>query len=165
MRRRLPTVEIVVDIERLERHESGSIVGPLWLRDGDPDAQSDFPEVGWLDAPVTVLASWISELRRLSRAVPATRGAGACHFADGPYYFTITAAAGGTWIVRCFEARETHEGADTPSHEWQTATSAFLASAVRAGRAALAHCDEHGWWSPETERLRRCLEAGSGFRA
>jgi hypothetical protein len=163
VRRRLPAVEVVAAADQLERQESGSIVGPLWLRDGDPEAQGDFPEVGWLDAPVILLASWISEMQRVARAVPSARAEGACHFGDGPYYFTITVGTGGAWHVRCFEAREQQEGADVPIHEWRTGGAAFLASAIRAARAVLAQCDEHGWWSRDTERLRRCLEARSGF--
>src|ERR687896_1647106 len=162
--RRLPFVEVVVDAGALARDAAGATTGPIWLRDCDPDTQADFPEVGWVDRPITLLTAWVSELQRLSRTIPAAGAEGACHFVDGPYYFTVQVEGGGGWIVRCFEARESAAQVIQPVHEWRTGGSAFLASAVRAGRAVLAQCDARGWWSDETEALRRCLESGSQFR-
>lgn len=161
---RLPSVDVVVDVSAIVRHDSGTIAGPIWLRDGDIDIQADFPEVGWLDLPLALLASWVSELQRLMRTLPSSGAEAACHFLDGPYYFTVRVENPGGWLVRCFEARETGaRTADPPVHEWRTGGAAFLASAVRAGRAMLAQCDARGWWSRDTETLRRCLESGSQY--
>lgn len=163
--RRLPSVDVVVDATALVRNDTGTIAGPIWLRDGDADTQADFPEVGWVDLPLAVLASWVSELQRLTRTLPSSGAEAACHFVDGPYYFTVRVESAGGWLVRCFEAREHGTGREHPVHEWRTGGSAFLASAVRAGRAVLAQCDGRGWWSRDTEALRRCLESGSQYRA
>jgi hypothetical protein len=163
--RRLPSVDVVVDTASLVRSESGVIAGPIWLRDGDPEIQADFPEVGWVDLPLTALTSWVQELQRLARTVPSLGAEAACHFVDGPYYFAVRADSAGGWLVRCFEARQHSTETDYPVHEWKTGSSAFLASAVRAGRAVLAQCDARGWWSRDTEALRRCLESGSQYRA
>jgi hypothetical protein len=163
--RRLPSVDVVVDASAVARTDSGRIAGPIWLRDGDADRQADFPEVGWVDLPVTLLGAWVSELQRLTRTLPSSGATSACHFEDGPYYFTVHVESGGGWRVRCFEARERAAQPEHPVHEWRTGGSAFLASAVRAGRAVLAQCDARGWWSPDTEALRRCLESGSQYRA
>jgi len=164
--RRLPAVDVVVDATALVRTESGRVAGPIWLRDGDEVTQADFPEVGWVDFPVAVLVSWLSNLQRLTRAVPSSGGSmSACHFMEGPYYFTVRPEKGGGWQVRCFEERERSAQRQRPVHEWRTGSSAFLASAVRAGRAVLAECDTRGWWSRDTEALRRCLESGSQYRA
>jgi hypothetical protein len=162
--RRLPTVDVVVDTAALTRRETGEIAGPIWLRDGDPDVQADFPEVGWVDLPVAALVLWVQELQRLTRTVPSTGIETACRFMEGPYYFTVRVDSVGGWLVRCFEVREPLAAAEPPVHEWKTGSSAFLASAVRAGRAALSQCDARGWWSTETEALRRCLESGSQYR-
>jgi len=162
--RRLPSVDVVVDIAALVQKESGTIAGPIWLRDGDPDTQADFPEVGWVDLPLAVLAPWVQELQRLTRTLPASGSEVACRFLDGPYYFTVRVESAGGWLVRCFETRE-HPAPDELVQQWKTGSSAFLASAVRAGRAVLAQCDAHGWWSRDTEALRRCLESGSQYRA
>jgi hypothetical protein len=159
--RRLPLVEVVVDSAALARDAEGATTGPIWLRDCDPDMQADFPEVGWVDRPLALLTAWVSELQRVSRTIPAAGTEGACHFVDGPYYFTVHPEGGGGWRVRCFEAREPAAQVSQPVHEWRTGGTAFLASAVRAGRAVLAQCDARGWWSDETEALRRCLESGS----
>lgn len=158
--RRLPFVEVVVDTAGLARDASEATTGPIWLRDCDPNTQADFPEVGWVDRPVTLLTAWLSELQRLSRTIPAAGTEGACHFVDGPYYFTVHLEGGGAWTVRCFEARQPAAQVLQPVHEWRTGGSAFLTSAVRAGRVVLAQCDARGWWSDETEALRRCLESG-----
>jgi hypothetical protein len=163
--RRLPSVDVVVDATALTRNNSGSIIGPIWLRDADPDAQADFPEVGWVDLPVAVLVSWVSDLQRLTRTLPSSAADTACHFMEGPYYFSVRVERAGGWRVRCFEARERSRRAQRPVHEWRTGSAAFLASAVRAARAVLAQCDTRGWWSRETEALRRCLESGSRHRA
>jgi hypothetical protein len=163
--RRLPSVDVVVDPAALVRNDSGTITGPIWLRDGDALTQADFPEVGWMDLPVAVLVSWVSDLQRLTRTLPSSGAGLACHFMEGPYYFTVGVESAGSWLVRCFEARERSLRTERPVHEWRTGSSAFLASAVRAGRAVLAQCDARGWWSHDTEALRRCLEAGSQYRA
>ena len=163
--RRLPFVEVVVDATALVRDAAGTVGSPIWLRDCDPDAQADFPEVGWLDRPLTLLIAWVSELQRLARTLPAAGTEGACHFVDGPYYFTVVAESGGGWLVRCFEAREPSGQVAHPVHEWRTGGPAFLVSAVRAGRSVLSQCDARGWWSDETEALRRCLESGNQYRA
>jgi hypothetical protein len=160
MRRLLPAVDIVADAVHLDRNESGTIVGPIWLRDGNPEQQADFPEVGWLDSPVPLLASWISELQRLSRTVPARGTVASCHFQGGPYFFTVTARSDQAWVIQCFEARDDARKPAPPLHTWKTGSATFLASAVRAARAVLAQCDMRGWWDDETERLRRCLESG-----
>lgn len=163
--RRLPSVDVVVDTTALVRNESGTIAGPIWLRDGDPDVQADFPEVGWVDFPVALLASWVQELQRLTRTLPSSGAEAACNFMDGPYLVTVRAESAGGWVVRCFERREPSRAPETSVHEWKTGSSAFLASAVRAGRAVLAQCDARGWWSRDTEALRRSLESGSQYRA
>lgn len=163
--RRLPSVDVVVEATSLARTDAGAIAGPIWLRDGDPQAQADFPEVGWVDLPLLVLTSWVSDLQRLARTLPSSGAVSVCHFIEGPYYFSVHVESAGSWVVRCFEAREDSARTEPPVHEWRTGSSAFLASAVRAGRAALAQCDVRGWWSPETETLRRCLESGSQYQA
>jgi hypothetical protein len=163
--RRLPCVDVVVDATALVRNGSGTIAGPIWLRDGDSSTQADFPEVGWVDLPLAALGSWVSDLQRLARRLPSSGAVSTCNFMEGPYYFTVRVERGGDWLIRCFEAREHSAHPDQPVHEWRTGSSAFLASVIRAGRAVLARCDVRGWWSRDTETLRRCLESASQYRA
>jgi hypothetical protein len=145
---------VVVDAASLERTAHGGVSGRIWLRDGDAEAQADFPEVGWSDLPLALLATWLPALERLARTVPA-RGEVECHFMDGPYYFTVRVEAPAVWRVRCLESRL--EGDDTTGPEWRTDAGTFLASVTRAARAVLAHCDARGWWNDDTETLRRRL--------
>lgn len=163
MRRPLPRVEIVVEPATLERTSHGGITGRVWLRDGSRDVQADFPEVGWCDFPVALLAAWTTELQRFARLVPSDRGLARCRFMDGPYSFTVHAEGNGAWRIGCIEERMGAGG--TPSQVWVTDASSFLDGLHRAARATLSACDERGWWNADTEALRRCVEARSGLSA
>jgi hypothetical protein len=154
---RLPRVELVVDPATLAKSPRGAIAGAVWLRDGDAEAQADFPEVGWTDSVVAVLASWLPELQRLARTIPATDASAECRFVDGPYLVTVCVERPGVWRLRCTEER-TH-GAASEGPEWRTDSGVFLASATRAASAVLGLCDTRGWWSTDTESLRRALDA------
>jgi hypothetical protein len=155
---RLPRVEIVVEPDTLERSAHGSVSGRVWLRDGSPDVQADFPEVGWSDAPVALLAAWTAELHRFARAVPAADALATCRFMDGPYSFTVRAEQPEVWRIACAAERST--GASDPGPTWLTDRASFLRSLDQAARRVLALCDARGWWSAETEALRRRLESG-----
>ena len=151
MTRALPRVEVVVDPETLERDARGSITGRVWLRDGSPESQSDFP--------VAVLGAWSAELQRLARTIPANDTIARCRFMDGPYSFTVRAGQAGAWRIACVEERTEGEHAVGPS--WLTDQAAFLDSVYRAARSILFFCDSRGWWDDETETLRRRVEAGA----
>jgi hypothetical protein len=153
---RLPHVELVVDTATLAKTPRGTITGAVWLRDGDAYAQADFPEVGWSDSVVAVLAAWLPELQRLARTIPATDANADCHFLDGPYLVTVRVERPGVWRLRCTE-RRTH-GAASEGPEWRTDSGIFLASVTRAATTVLGFCDTRGWWSTHTEALRRALE-------
>jgi hypothetical protein len=155
---RLPRVEIVVEPDTLERGADGTISGRVWLRDGSPEVQADFPEVGWSDAPVALLTAWTAELYRFARAVPATGALATCRFVDGPYSFTVRAERPDVWRVVCVEERSTGTGDAGPT--WLTDRASFLRSLDQAARGVLAFCDARGWWNPDTEALRRRLESG-----
>ena len=134
----------------------GPITGAVWLRDGDPETQADFPEVGWSDSVVAVLANWLPDLQRLTRTIPATDANAHCRFLDGPYLVTVRVERPGLWRLRCTEQR-TH-GAASEGPEWRTDSGAFLGSVTRAATTVLGLCDARGWWSTDTESLRRALE-------
>jgi hypothetical protein len=156
--RALPRVEVAVEPETLERSAHGSITGRIWLRDGSPENQADFPEVGWSDFPVALLGAWTADLQRLARAVPSADALARCHFMDGPYSFTVGVEPGGAWRISCWEDRR--EGRSEQGPQWITDQASFLGSLIRSGRSTLAHCDSRGWWNNDTEALRRRMEAG-----
>jgi hypothetical protein len=155
---RLPRVEIVVELQTLEGSAHGTVSGHVWLRDGSPDVQADFPEVGWSDAPVSLLAAWTVELHRLARAVPATGALATCRFLAGPYSFTVRAEQPEVWRVACTQERSA--GASDPGPTWLTDRASFLRSLDQAARGVLAFCDARGWWDADTEALRRRMESG-----
>lgn len=148
----------MVEPSTLELTAASAIAGRIWLRDGDAQTQGDFPEVGWSDHPLALLAAWLPALQRLSRSLPAGEEV-TCAFAEGPYAFTVVAEGLGRWRLRCYERRAGAK-AEAPTQEWITDATHFLSSVGRAARATLAHCDARGWWSAESEALRRALEPG-----
>jgi hypothetical protein len=154
---RLPRVEIVVEPGTLGRGADGTITGRIWLRDGSPEVQADFPEVGWSDAPIALLAAWTAELHRFARAVPATGTTATCRFDEGPYSFTVLAEQPDVWRVSCVQERTS--GASDAGPTWLTDRASFLRSLDQAARTVLAFCDARGWWSTDTEALRRRLES------
>jgi hypothetical protein len=141
---------VELDLRSVERRPDGAVIGSIWIATGTTDVA--FPEVQWSDFPVALLGSWLPALRRL-----ATRGEAAeCHFMDGPYHFTASAAGPDAWRVACFESR------DGPSvlnaiAEFTTDPVTFLDSAVAAARGILGYCDVRGWWNADTDRLRSAL--------
>ena len=139
-------------LNALERRPNGAVVGSIWVGGDTPGAA--FPEMDWSDFPVALLATWLPALRRL-----AARGQTAeCHFMDGPYHFTVTAAVPGEWRVACFEHRE-GSNASNAAAEWATTQGEFVESAIGAARSILGHCDARGWWDADTDRLRTALTA------
>jgi hypothetical protein len=154
-------VELVVDLASLERTSAGTVGGRVWLRDGDAETQGDFPEVGWLDFPMVVLATWLPALQKLARTVPSTSAEAECHFFDGPYHVTVQPETPSVWKISCYESRASRSGGTTrprPVQRWRTSAASFQSSVWRAGHALLAHFDAKGWWDRDTEALRRALE-------
>ena len=149
-------MELMIETQSLALGANGAVTGAIWLRGRERGVESDFPELGWSDFPVAVLASWLPALRRL-----ASDGEGAaCHFMDGPYHFAVSPAEPGRWRVSCFEDRTRSTRDERPVQLWLTEPAAFIASVTRGARAVLSHCDARGWWNRDTEELRRSLEAG-----
>jgi hypothetical protein len=106
---------------------------------------------------VALLAAWLPELQRLARTIPATDASTDCRFIDGPYLVTVRVERPGVWRLQCTEQRTHGTASDGP--EWRTDSGVFLASVTRAAATVLGVCDARGWWSTNTESLRRALEA------
>ena len=142
----------------IEQTSRGSVVGAIWIAAGEGGLA--FPEADWSDFPVLLLGTWIPSLRRLSGRGHAAE----CHFMDGPYRFTVSAANTGHWRVACFEAREAPSVTNAVA-EWITAADAFFESAVSAGKTVLGYCDTRGWWNDDTDLLRQALSFTDPDRA
>ena len=141
---------IRVRLSEVTQGAHGAVVGPIWIAGGESGGA--FPEASWSDFPLVLLASWIPSLRRL-----VTQGQAAeCRFIDGPYHFTVGAAAPEEWRVACFEHREGPSAANAVA-EWRTTPSVFLGSALVAARGILGYCDKRQWWNPDTDRLRTVI--------
>ena len=150
---------ITASTENLELSSKGSVVGAIWL--GDSSSGSAFPEQGWSDFSVSLLAAWIPALQRLVR-----RGEGAeCYFLDGPYHFSVTVRDAYRWQIACFEDREAGTRTGHAVLELETTPASLLGSAITAAKSLLGYCDTRGWWNDDTERLRAAVESGIPGRA
>ena len=150
---------VIASTENLELSSGGAVVGAIWL--GDARSGSAFPEQGWSDSSVALLAAWIPALQRLAR-----RGESAeCYFMDGPYHFGVSATDGDRWRVACFEDRQASARVGHAVLEFETTPTDFLGSAVSAAKQLLGYCDARGWWNDDTERLRQAVESGIPERA
>ena len=145
-----PEVRIEVGTTGITRSASGTVAGPIWLSAGGTGLA--FPEVGWSDFPVALLATWIPSLRRL-----AARGETAeCLFMDGPYHFVVSASADEGWRIACFERRVGPSVANAVA-EWTASPTDFFESALAAARAVRGHCDARQWFDDDTDRLREAI--------
>jgi hypothetical protein len=82
-------VDVVADTASLKRSEVGSITGRVFLR----GPIGDFPERGWSDFPVVILASWIEGLADV--VIEKTQSFQGL-FMDGPFAFVIERGVGAT---------------------------------------------------------------------
>jgi hypothetical protein len=145
---------VVASRDDLGVTSAGSIVGPIWLSGGSSGAA--FPEQGWSDFSVALLAAWIPSLQRLMRRGEAAE----CHFMEGPYHFVATRKGSHGWSIACFERRDADVRVGNAVLELDATPEEFLGSAIATAKALLGHCDARGWWNDDTERLRKAVEDG-----
>ncbi len=136
-------VEVVADTASLERSKMGSITGRVFLR----GPTSDFPEQGWSDFPVVILAWWIEGLTNVvtgkSRSFQGL-------FMDGPYTFVVERGVGTTGRLAWGErGQEASVGI--------LDIAALLRSAVRAGQLVADACRSHHWTSSDLDTLERAV--------
>ncbi|WP_146210018.1 hypothetical protein [Vitiosangium sp. GDMCC 1.1324] len=135
-----------VDTDSLTRASSGSITGVLFLR-GDGAA---FPEEGWSDFPVVVLAWWLEALEglRSGRAASAS-----CRFMEGP--FSVEVARRGVEFL----LRGQRDGRRVEVLVEERVDLESFWREVRAGASrVVAVCAARGWTSKDLESLRRWLD-------
>ena len=145
---------VIASTESLEVTPAGSIVGPIWL--GHGASGSAFPEQGWSDFSVALLAAWIPSLQRLMRRGEAAE----CYFMEGPYHFVATSRGSQHWSIACFERRDADVRVGNAVLELEATPAEFLGSAITTAKALLGYCDARGWWNDDSERLRRAVEDG-----
>ena len=152
-------VEVVVDPTALTRSPSGSIAGPVWLRFGGDAAgePAAFPQPGWSDFPVVVLAWWLA---RLARDLGGREAVERCDFMDGPFRFTVRRRRGDPrWELAGSEGG----GATGPAAHVEGAV--FLDSLAEGARAVHAECAARGWGGADVEALARAVEQAAYYRA
>jgi hypothetical protein len=152
-RRAEGSATVMASTDNIALTSAGSIVGAIWLSDGSASA---FPEHGWSDFSVALLAAWIPSLQQLMRRGEAAE----CHFMEGPYHFVATSKDTHQWSIACFERRDADVRVGNAVLELDATPTEFLGGAITAARALLGYCDARGWWSDDTERLRKAVEDG-----
>ena len=99
-------ISLVVDLEKLELTSSNNVVGPVFFRIGT----EAFPEEGWWDFPVVIIAWWINHSARLLDSAREVT----FQFMDGSPFIDRTHVEGlyfnGGWCYGGFKA--------TPASGW-----------------------------------------------
>jgi hypothetical protein len=137
-------IEIVTDTASLAHSASGTISGRIFLR----DAARSFPDDGWFDCPVVILAWWIEGLAGLVAGRARTfRGM----FMEGPFAFVVGGEDGlDDRIVPAGRRGELDIGiAHAP---------ALLQAALAAGTQVAAACRARQWSSPDLHNLDDAIE-------
>jgi hypothetical protein len=147
------SVTVVVEPSALERNGSGNILGPIRLHSDAPaNKVKDFPEHGWTDFVVVILAWWLEELRKLRQGEAKVF----CRFMDGPLGFRVTCENSGTYRIDCVEERLSGE---TAHASWTTSKGGFESALVAAGSEVLLECGRRNWESRDIDTLRNAVRA------
>jgi hypothetical protein len=138
---------VKLDLTSLARSSRGAITGVLFLEvDG-----FGYPELGWNDFPVIILAWWARAVRDLRAS-----GVGAeavCRFMDGPFSFSLRALSYGEWEVRLL-------GKNGELLRTAKTTPGEVVRAIQVAAAAvLQACADRGWGSRETEELQAAIRS------
>jgi hypothetical protein len=140
-------VEVVVDVSTLTRSGGGNVTGEIFLR----GPAGDFPETRWNDFPVVILGWWIDCLTKaVAHDLSSIRGL----FMDGPFAFTIKRTSGQSGRIAWGNRDD-----ELPVGELDL--SAFLRSAVQAGKLVSAECRSLGWVNDDLETLERVIARSS----
>jgi hypothetical protein len=140
-------IEVVVDTQSLDRSSSGNITGPVFLR----GPTGGFPESGWSDFPVVILAWWIEGLITI---VTGKERSFQGLFMDGPFAFVVQ--RGGGTSCRIAWGKQGEEASIGIID-----IDALLRSAVSAGRQVTDACRAREWTSRDLENLERAIARSS----
>jgi hypothetical protein len=132
-----------LNLSSLKAGRAGSVTGEIWF-DGD----FPFPEVGWSDFPIEVLAWWLELLGKLASGEITT---GQVSFMDGPY--RIRALVSGD-VLRV-EFLSEHPGVHGGSRV--TSLASALTHAIATAIALLDECRRRTWNSEAISNLQRTL--------
>jgi hypothetical protein len=135
---------VEIDPGTIERSQSGSITGTIWLK----IEAAEFPERTWNDFVVVILGWWANEAAEL---VAGTKTRGEFMFMDGPFSVSI-AADGESWQLDCNRRRR--DGL-VREHRAKAAATDIANSLVRSADAVIALCKRNAWQSSEIDELER----------
>ena len=127
---------------------SGKVSGGIWLRLGD----LDFPERGWNDYPVVLLAWWLEAMDKLQSG-SVTKAE--CNFMDGPWHFEVE-PAGGNWRLRLLDGHK--KGSATLVGEGMVVPAELVKQTLAAAREVVAECRRHSWKPADLPALEKELE-------
>ena len=136
-------VAVGLDPATLQRSAAGTISGALYLLVGS----QPFPEKGWNDLPVAVLAMWLKTLR------PVRSGQdnqAECSFMEGPFTFRVQRTTTTAWRFEALaRGAQVHVESVDPEEFWQSLQS--------AARATVEECRRRGWESRDVAALSQLL--------
>ena len=141
----MATFAVHVDPTTLHRGAGGSITGALAFRVGDVW----FPDAGWTDFAVVVLAWWCRQCAALRAGAPAR-----LDFMDGPQGLVVRPSEGGRAVVE----RITRSSSNSiPLTGAAVSVGDVVTAVTEAGRRIVAACEARGWDSRDIDELRMWL--------
>jgi len=139
------SVIIQVDPTTLGQSRMGGVTGLIYLKVGG----NSFPDSGWDDFPVTILAWWLRDTLSLFQNKASSVQ---CSFMDGPYSFGLRSVEGKCYLDLI--ARSSSEESVLSTHHIDP--KQLLDSQLSAAKALLAECRARLW---DSRDLFSLLEA------
>jgi hypothetical protein len=140
---------LAVDLRSLQPRQQGPATGGIWINVGD----MSFPQAGWNDFLVPILAGWAETVVNLCREAYATA---VVYFMDGPYEVRVTRQSKTDWILAFVDARASPPEIRGPV---RVAAAPFVVSVAAAVRDVLQVCATLGHSSRDVDALARIAPA------
>jgi hypothetical protein len=139
-------IDIVTNIDSIERTPSGAITGKLAFRVGSVF----FPEADWNDFVVVILTMWWNALQELDTRVKTSVD---LHFMDGPFFCRASLDNEGKVNLKFIDARSGEKLLQKVEIGYKTIENALL----RASKDVLAAVKSRNWISADIDRLEALI--------
>jgi len=133
---------VMFEPDSLERSAYGGVMGKLWI---EIDGMS-FPDEGWFDFVLVILAWWLEALSTLPNEDKVVLS-----FMDGPYF--IRAFVEGQNELSLELLRGRGDGREESQASHTVDMRSFVETVNQAARAVVLECRRRGWVSRDLDSL------------
>lgn len=133
---------IHVGTERLGQTAAGLVYGGLHIQLDE----RRFPDLGWTDFVVVVLAWWC---RALARVLEGEQSPVEVRFMEGPYLVMIGPMSGQTLRLELVEAGKNRR----VLCEADVLSDPLVKSVLASAESTIAECRKRDWWSKDADEL------------